>query len=124
MYKRLADVRSLEDVTELRDELVDRYGEPPEVAEVLLDVARLRVAVREAGITEVTSAGSQVRFGGLSLPESAQMRLRRVYPKSLYKAATNVALVPAPRTAPVGGKPLRGRELLDWVAQVVRTLVA
>jgi transcription-repair coupling factor (superfamily II helicase) len=124
MYKRLADVRSLDDVTELRDELVDRYGEPPEVAEVLLDVARLRVAVREAGITEVTSAGSQVRFGGLSLPESAQMRLRRVYPKSLYKPATNVALVPAPRTAAVGGKPLRGRELLDWVAQVVRTLVA
>ena len=124
MYKRLADVRSLDDVTELRDELVDRYGEPPEVAEVLLDVARLRVAVREAGITEVTSAGSQIRFGGLSLPESAQMRLRRVYPKSLYKPATNVALVPAPRTAAVGGKPLRGRELLDWVAQVVQTLVA
>ena len=124
MYKRLADVRSLDDVAELRAELVDRYGEPPEVAEVLLDVARLRVAVREAGLSEITSAGSQVRFGGLSLPESAQMRLRRVYPKSLYKPATHVALVPAPRTAAVGGRPLRGRELLEWVEQVVRTLVA
>ena len=124
MYKRLADVRSLDDVAELRAELVDRYGEPPEVAEVLLDVARLRVAVRAAGLTEVTSAGSQIRFGGITLPESAQMRLRRVYPKSLYKPATNVALVPAPRTAAVGGKPLRGRELLDWVGTVVQTLVA
>lgn len=124
MYKRLADVRSLDDVAELRAELVDRYGEPPEVAEVLLDVARLRVAVRAAGLTEVTSAGSQIRFGGLSLPESAQMRLRRVYPKSIYKPATGVALVPAPRTAPVGGRPLRGRELLEWVDTVVQTLVA
>lgn len=124
MYKRLADVRSLDDVAELRAELVDRYGEPPEVAEVLLDVARLRVAVRAAGLTEVTSAGSQIRFGGLSLPESAQMRLRRVYPKSIYKPATDVALVPAPRTAPVGGRPLRGRELLEWVDTVVQTLVA
>ncbi|MCR4512494.1 transcription-repair coupling factor [Aeromicrobium sp. 50.2.37] len=124
MYKRLADVRSLDDVAELRAELVDRYGEPPEVAEVLLDVARLRVAVRAAGLTEVTSAGSQIRFGGLSLPESAQMRLRRVYPKSIYKPATDVALVPAPRTAAVGGRPLRGRELLEWVDTVVQTLVA
>ncbi len=124
MYKRLADVRSLDDVAELRAELVDRYGEPPEVAEVLLDVARLRVAVRAAGLTEVTSAGSQIRFGGLSLPESAQLRLRRVYPKSIYKPATDVALVPAPRTAPVGGRPLRGRELLEWVDTVVQTLVA
>lgn len=124
MYKRLADVRSDADVEELRAELVDRYGEPPEVTEVLLDVARVRVAVRAAGLTEVTSAGSQIRFGGVDLPESAQMRLRRVYPKSLYKAATHVALVPAPKTAPVGGRPLRGRELLDWVRTVVDTLVA
>jgi transcription-repair coupling factor (superfamily II helicase) len=124
MYKRLADVRTDDDVEELRAELVDRYGEPPEVTEVLLDVARLRVAVRAAGLTEVTSAGSQVRFGGVDLPESAQMRLRRVYPKSLYKAGTKVALVPAPKTAAVGGRPLRGRELLDWVRTVVDTLVA
>lgn len=124
MYKRLADVRADADVEELRAELVDRYGEPPEVTEVLLDVARLRVAVRAAGLTEVTSAGSQIRFGGVDLPESAQMRLRRVYPKSLYKPATKVALVPAPKTAPVGGRPLRGRELLDWVRTVVDTLVA
>ena len=124
MYKRLADVRSDADVEELRAELVDRYGEPPEVTEVLLDVARLRVAVRTAGLTEVTSAGSQIRFGGVDLPESAQMRLRRVYPKSLYKPATHVALVPAPKTAPVGGRPLRGRELLQWVATVVETLTA
>lgn len=124
MYKRLADVRSVDDVEELRAELVDRYGEPPEVTEVLLEVARVRVAVREAGISEVTSAGSQIRFGGVDLPESAQMRLRRVYPKSLYKPTSNVALVPAPKTAPVGGKPLRGRELLEWTRHVVETLVA
>ena len=124
MYKRLADVRTLEEVAELREELVDRYGEPPEVTEVLLEVGRLRVRVREAGLHEVTSAGSQIRFAQVHLPESAQLRLRRVYPKSIYKAATNIALVPAPKSAPVGGRPLRGRELLEWVRGVVDTLVA
>ena len=122
MYKRLADVRSDDDVAELRAELVDRYGEPPEVAEVLLDVARLRVLVRSAGIGEVTTAGSNVRFADLDIPESAQLRLARVYPKSLYKAAAKVALVPHPKTAPIGGRPLTGRPLLEWVTTVITTL--
>lgn len=124
MYKRLADVRALADVEEIREELVDRYGEPPEVVDTLLDVARLRVKVRDAGLTEVTSAGSQVRFGELTLPESSQLRLRRLYPKSLYKEAARIALVPRPREPGIGGQPLVGRPLMDWVAQVVDMLTS
>jgi transcription-repair coupling factor (superfamily II helicase) len=123
MYKRLADVRALSDVDEIRGELVDRYGEPPEAVDVLLEVARLRVRVREAGLTEVTAAGPNVRFAPLTLPDSAQMRLQRVYPRSTYKVAAEVALIPRPKTAPIGGKPLVGRELLEWTRTVIDTLV-
>ncbi len=123
MYKHLADVRTVEEVAELRAELVDRYGEPPATVETLLDVARLRVRIRAAGLSEVTTAGSNVRFGGVALPESSQLRLRRIHPKSIYKQAAEVALVPHPRTAPVGGVPLRDRELLEWTRTVVDTLV-
>ena len=123
MYKHLAAVRTTDEVEELRAELVDRYGEPPEVVEALLDVARLRVRLREAGLGEVTSAGSNVRFAGVALPESSQLRLRRIHPKSIYKQAAQIALVPHPRTAPVGGTPLRDRELLEWTRTVVDTLV-
>jgi transcription-repair coupling factor (superfamily II helicase) len=123
MYKHLADVRSTEEVDELRAELVDRYGEPPATVETLLEVARLRVRIRAAGIGEVTTAGSNVRFGGVALPESSQLRLRRIHPKSIYKQAAGVALVPHPRTAPIGGAPLRDRELLEWTRTVVDTLV-
>jgi len=123
MYKRLADVKALVEVDDLRAELVDRYGEPPVSVDTLLEVARLRVRVREAGLAEVTSAGNNVRFAPLKLPDSAQMRLQRVYPRSSYKAAAEVALVPRPRTAPVGGEPLRDRPLLEWTRTVVDTLV-
>jgi transcription-repair coupling factor (superfamily II helicase) len=123
MYKHLADVRTTDEVEELRAELVDRYGEPPQVVETLLDVARLRVRIREAGLSEVTTAGSNVRFAGVDLPESSQLRLRRIHPKSIYKHAAQIALVPHPRTAPVGGSPLRDRELLEWTRTVVDTLV-
>ena len=123
MYKHLAAVRSTEDVEELRAELVDRYGEPPESVDTLLDVARLRVRIGEAGLSEVTTAGSNVRFAGVVLAESAQLRLSRIHPKSVYKQAAQIALVPHPRTALVGGTPLRDRELLAWTRTVVDTLV-
>jgi transcription-repair coupling factor (superfamily II helicase) len=123
IYRRLAASISMAEIQETRAELVDRYGEPPEVVETLLDVARLRVRIREAGLSEVTTAGSNVRFAGVALPESSQLRLRRIHPKSIYKQAAGIALVPHPRTAPVGGAPLRDRELLEWTRTVVDTLV-
>ena len=58
MYRRLAEVRTDDDVDQIREELVDRYGEPPmEVASLLL-VARFRARARQAGVGEVTIAGA------------------------------------------------------------------
>ncbi len=123
MYKRLADLRSLDEVAELRAELVDRYGEPPVSTESLLEVARLRVRVRAAGLTEVTSAGPNIRFSPVKIPESAQLRLARIYPKSRYKAAAEVALVPRPKTAAIGGESLRDSALLEWCRKVIDTVI-
>ena len=43
MYKRLAEVRSDEDVAAIREELLDRYGEPPPRSRAC---SRSRVCVR------------------------------------------------------------------------------
>ena len=42
------------------------------------------------------------------------MRLQRLYPRSIVKAAVDSVLVPRPATRPVGGQPLRDTALLDW----------
>ena len=68
MYKRLAEVRSDEDVAAIREELLDRYGEPPAPVSSLLEVARLRARARTAGLTDVTLQGKYVRFGPVELP--------------------------------------------------------
>ena len=123
MYKRLSEVRSNEDVDTIREELVDRYGEPPLEVESLLYVARFRARARAAGIREVTSAGKNVRFAPVSLPESRAVRLQRLYPKSLVKPATDTVLVPRPQTAVVAGKPITGLALLEWAAKVIDTVL-
>ena len=62
MYKRLAEVRSDEDVDLINEEMLDRYGEPPQEVVSLLLVARFRARARRAGIGEVTIAGRNVRL--------------------------------------------------------------
>lgn len=123
MYKRLSEVRSNEDVDALREELVDRYGEPPVEVESLLYVARFRARARAASIREVTLAGKFVRFAPVSLPESREVRLQRMYPKSLVKPATDTILVPRPQTAVVAGKPITGLALLEWAAKVIDAVI-
>ncbi len=55
----------------------------------------------------------------MSLADWQRVRLQRLYPKSLVKDAVETMLVPRPATAPIGGKPLRGVELLTWAHKIV-----
>ena len=123
MYKRLAEVRTDEDVTLIREEMLDRYGEPPQPVASLLEVARFRARMRAAGLTDVTVQGKYVRFAPVELPDSATVRLNRLHPKSIVKANLRTMLVPRPSTAVVGGTPIRDEALLTWARQVVDTVV-
>jgi transcription-repair coupling factor (superfamily II helicase) len=123
IYKRLAEVRTDADVDEVRVELLDRYGNPPEVVESLLVVARFRARCRQAGVREVTVAGKYVRFAPVDLPESRVVRLQRLYPRSLIKGASATMLVPRPTTAVIGGTPLRDKELLAWSGEIIDAIL-
>ena len=123
MYKRLAEVRADEDVDLLREEMVDRYGEPPAPVAALLLVARFRARARQAGVGEVTIAGRNVRFAPVSLPESRTIRLQRLYPKSIVKAQLDTVLVPRPGTPGHLGRPLDGVALLEWARNVIDSVI-
>jgi transcription-repair coupling factor (superfamily II helicase) len=122
-YKKLADAEDDAAVDAVRAELVDRYGEPPTPVENLLEVARLRVLARRAGLTEIAVQGKSVRFAPVELRESQQLRLTRLYPGSTVKAAVRTILVPAPTTARIGGRPLRDAEVLRWARDLVEAVL-
>ncbi|GAC1383230.1 MAG: hypothetical protein NVSMB48_15980 [Marmoricola sp.] len=115
MYKRLAEVREVDDVTEIHAELVDRYGTAPDPVQRLLEVARLRARMRQIGLAELTLAGSMVRFASVDLPESRQVRLKRLYPKAIWRPATSTLLVPKPVR--------RDADLLGFVTDVIDQII-
>lgn len=122
-YRRLAAAADDAAVDAAVEELVDRYGALPEPAERLVAVARLRLVCRAAGITEVSApSATTVRLSPLTLPDSAQVRLKRMYPSANYRATTNTVQVPIPRAGGVGAPRLRDVELVQMVANLVTAL--
>jgi transcription-repair coupling factor (superfamily II helicase) len=122
-YAKLSAVREVSEIEQVRAELADRYGALPAPVEVLLDVARFRIDARAAGVDEVQAQGKMIRFAHLEVPDSAAMRMKRLYPGTVLKPATRQVLVPRPMTARFGGTELRDHALLEWAREVLRVLV-
>ena len=128
-YRQIAAADTEEKIAEAREELTDRYGELPEAVENLLSVAALRMHARAAGIREMMILGPKLRVvSAQPLPESRQMRLKRVYPGSTHAQPkgleTWLTLVPRPKTMPVGGKELVDRPLLEWAEKFINSIYA
>ncbi len=60
VYRRIADIRSLEEAADVRDELRDRYGEIPRSVEGLIDISLLRNTAAAKGIYEIGQKGQSV----------------------------------------------------------------
>ena len=71
------------------------------------------------------SRATAIRIAPLELPDSAQLRLRRLYPKAQYKPAARLVTVPRPvEGGRIGGAPLRDVALLDWCAALIGDVLA
>ncbi|GLF99347.1 transcription-repair coupling factor [Streptomyces yaizuensis] len=122
-YRSIASANTEEDVRAVREELTDRYGKLPEPVENLLLVAGLRMLARACGVGEIVLQGSNIRFAPVELRESQELRLKRLYPRTVVKAAAGQVLVPRPTTGKIGGKPVVGRELLAWTGEFLTTVL-
>jgi transcription-repair coupling factor (superfamily II helicase) len=130
-YRKIAEASDQGALDAIVEELTDRYGEPPTPVRNLLAVAAFRQRCRALGVAEVALAGSNIRIGPVELPDSAQLRLRRLHPKAHYKAAAKLVTVPRPvesgrigaarsdSEVRMGAAPLRDVALLDWCAGLI-----
>ncbi|RXZ79276.1 transcription-repair coupling factor [Paenibacillaceae bacterium] len=72
IYKKVAVVRTLDEADELRDELVDRFGDLPAAVNNLMIVARLKVFGRLYGIEQVSQRADELT---LKFVEHAQAQV-------------------------------------------------
>ena len=60
IYRRIADIRTMEDQLDVYDELIDRFGEPPAAVQGLVEVALMRNMAADLGIREVRQQGNSL----------------------------------------------------------------
>jgi transcription-repair coupling factor (superfamily II helicase) len=125
LYRRIADTKEAIDLKAVADEMTDRFGDLPAEVQTLLDVAQLRNVAKSYELQEVVLQGKFLRLSPLTLPESATLRLNRVYPGSLVKKATNTVLV-ARATAPnwIEESEIGDTSALAWANEVMANIVA
>jgi transcription-repair coupling factor (superfamily II helicase) len=125
IYRRLADAADYETLFEIKLELEDRFGPLPDSTEELIKVASLRLLAKSLGITDISFSGKNLRLFPVDLAESAQVKLTRLYPGSIYKNASQTLLVSKATTANWVDAPQVGNtSLLTWVDEVIENLIS
>ncbi|WP_062995487.1 transcription-repair coupling factor [Nocardia mikamii] len=122
-YRKLAAAQDDSALAAVVEELVDRYGPLPVEVGRLVSVAKLRLLCREYGIQEVGVTGTTLKVSPLQLPDSKQMRLKRLYPSASYRPTTGIVQLPLPRVEDsVGAARVRDVRLLQFVADLLLAL--
>lgn len=99
MYRKIAVVRDEHDESELIDELIDRYGEPPKAILGLIKVSLLRNSAAALGITEISQRKGAMQFF-IQSPEPQQIAAlsgkygRRILFSCMDKPYIGVKLLP------------------------------
>ncbi len=89
-YKRIAAIESEDDVSEVTDELIDRFGDMPRACANLLEVALIKSLAHNISITDISQKGGFVTFEFIdadSLPEFVQFIVEN-YPKNIVIGAS------------------------------------
>ncbi|MGB8857525.1 MAG: TRCF domain-containing protein, partial [Burkholderiales bacterium] len=75
IYKRLANCSSADDFTSMQEELIDRFGLPPEPTQVLFDTHRLRILSKPLGITKIDANSDNITIQFMPKPPVESHRI-------------------------------------------------
>ena len=75
IYKRLANCNTQEDLDDMQQELIDRFGLLPEPAQTLLDSHRLRIMAKPLGISKVDASSDSIVIQFIPEPPIDPMKI-------------------------------------------------
>ncbi len=85
VYKKIAVISDEADVSEITDEIIDRYGEPPKQVMNLIEIALIKAIANSTGIVDINAKRTTVNFkfaDGKITPEVA-IALISEFPKEI-----------------------------------------
>ncbi|MBU0688195.1 MAG: transcription-repair coupling factor [Gammaproteobacteria bacterium] len=75
IYKRLANCESQQDLDDMQQELIDRFGLLPEPAQTLFDCHRLRILAKPLGISKVDASSEAIQIQFVPEPPIDPMKI-------------------------------------------------
>jgi len=86
VHRRIAGAREVAELSELRRELADRFGELPEPLENLITLQQARIKLGEAGARAVTFRQGRLAVTPIELDSVRARKLREEIPGALYES--------------------------------------
>jgi len=99
VHRRIAGAREVADIEELRAELRDRFGAPPEPVEHLLALQSARIKLGAAGATAVSFRGGRLVITPIELTSEGLRELRRRLPEAVYDSGRSQVMLRVADTA-------------------------
>ena len=90
IYQRIAAIRNKQHLEQLLDELIDRFGEPPEEVMNLLTVARIKNIARHLGLKSIIQQPMQIEFIFSDVPNVEMENYNKIksFICSIYKSCS------------------------------------
>ncbi|MGI5894192.1 MAG: transcription-repair coupling factor [Candidatus Merdivicinus sp.] len=110
VYRKIASIKDEADSMDLIDELIDRFGEPPQAVKGLVDVALLRNTAARFGFKEITQKADALQM----LPEKLDINLAGALSARMKGRVTVNA-----GAAPFVSVKLKGQSSLDTLREVM-----
>jgi transcription-repair coupling factor (superfamily II helicase) len=96
VHRRIAGARELADLALLKDELEDRFGEPPEPLRNLIALQQARIKLGQAGARTVTFRGGRLAVAPVDLDSVRAKRIHQEIPEALYESGRSQLSVRVP----------------------------
>jgi transcription-repair coupling factor (superfamily II helicase) len=97
VHRRIAGAREVADLAVLRDELEDRFGEPPEPLMNLISIQQARIKFGQAGATAVTIRSDRLSMTPIEMDSSRAKAYRAAIPEALYESGKSQLSVRMPK---------------------------
>ena len=123
IYKRIAGIETEEEVEEMLEELIDRFGEPPKSVQNLLAIARLKFLAHSVYVKEVNQKGNELK---LVMYEKAKINPAFI-PQVVQKQAPFLRFVPDAKNpyftyALNANSKEKGRDVLEILRNIVEEM--